>query len=91
MTEVSIRPPDITSLDIDPEKYSLENLQLMREAFPGAADEELARYLIARKNNLKDAKAQLQRRKAWALANLPVTKAICGDEFLPGKFYLHGG
>jgi hypothetical protein len=87
---MSIRLPEITSIDIDPEKYSLENLQLMRDAFPGAPDEELARYLIGRKNDFEEAKAQLIRRKTWAVENLPVTKAMCGQEFLPGKFYLHG-
>lgn len=87
---MSIRAADITSIDIEPEKYTLENLQLMRDAFPGSPDEELARYLIARKNDLEEAKAQLIRRKTWAVQNLPITKAMCGQEFLPGKFYLHG-
>jgi hypothetical protein len=81
----------IVSTDIEADKYSVENLLAMRERFPGRDDEELARFLIARKNDLEKAAEQLQKRINFEQTFLPtVTKADCGEEFNCGKLYAHG-
>lgn len=40
---MSFSPPNIKSEDIDLSKFSIENLQKMRETFPGYKDEDFAR------------------------------------------------
>lgn len=82
-------PQDILSSDIDSTKYSMENLLAMREKFPDRPNEELARFLIARRNDLQKACEQFQKRQTWETC-LPILKADCGDEFLPGKIYQRG-
>ena len=85
-----IQPPAITSVDIEPEKHSLENLQRMRDAFPGVLDEELARYLIARSNNYEKAHAFLTKVIRWKSQHWPVLQRTCGKEFNIGKLYVRG-
>ena len=51
--EVKIKLPDIKSTEIGLDKFSLENLELMRQKFPGEDDETLARFLIARNNDFE--------------------------------------
>eukprot|EP00349_Pseudokeronopsis_sp_Brazil_P006057 CAMPEP_0202966760 /NCGR_PEP_ID=MMETSP1396-20130829/11317_1 /ASSEMBLY_ACC=CAM_ASM_000872 /TAXON_ID= /ORGANISM="Pseudokeronopsis sp., Strain Brazil" /LENGTH=260 /DNA_ID=CAMNT_0049690993 /DNA_START=17 /DNA_END=799 /DNA_ORIENTATION=+ len=80
----------ITSTDIEEDKYSYENLLVMRQRFPGRQDEELARFLIARKNDVDKASAQLEKRISFESDFLPVKKIDCGNEFNPGKLYAHG-
>lgn len=83
-------PPNIASLDIDVSKFSLENLQNMRERFPGRPDEELARFLIGKNNDLETAADQLQKRIEWEKTYIPTTKESCGKEFPLGKLYQRG-
>jgi hypothetical protein len=82
--------PKITSTDIDLDAISPENMTEMRAAFPDRADEELARYLIARNNDFDKAKAMLESALAWRAKNLPVMKADCGSEFTSGKICTRG-
>jgi hypothetical protein len=82
--------PRITSTDIALDAFSPENLTEMRAAFPATSDEELARYLIARSNDLEKAKAMLNSALNWRASNLPVMKADCGDEFTSGKICCKG-
>lgn len=81
---------NITSTDIEKDKFSVENLLVMRERFPGHEDEELARFLIARKNDLEKASEQLQKRINFDATFLPISKEDCGKEFTAGKLYVHG-
>lgn len=87
---MSAAPPNITSRDIDPEKYSFDKLVAMRELFPDRPDEELARYLIARNDDLEKAAAQLRKALEWRAANFPIMKADCGEEFTAGKLMMNG-
>lgn len=80
----------IASTDIEESKYSASNLLEMRKRFPGREDEELARFLIARKDDLEKACEQLQKRIDFDSTFLPVTKEDCGEEFNAGKLYSHG-
>lgn len=80
----------ITSTDIEADKYSVSNLLEMRNRFPGREDEELARFLIARKDDLEKASEQLQKRINFEASFLPVTKDDCGEEFNAGKLYTYG-
>lgn len=82
--------PRITSTDISLDAFSPENLTEMRLAFPTSSDEELARYLIARSNDLEKAKAMLNSALNWRSTNLPVFKADCGNEFTSGKICAKG-
>jgi hypothetical protein len=82
--------PEIMSQDIDANKFSFENLVALREEFPESSDEELARYLLARNNNLDKAKAMLHSAVRWRLTHLPVFKADCGREFTSGKLICNG-
>jgi hypothetical protein len=90
MSEFTIAPPAITSVDIEPEKYSLENLQRMRDRFPGVPDETLARYLIARSDDFEKAQAFLQKVMRWKSQHWPVLQRTCGKEFSIGKLYVRG-
>lgn len=83
-------PAKITSTDINPDKYSISNLEAMRVAFPQCEDEELARYLIARNDDLDKAKAQLQKALDWRAGFFPIMKEDCGDEFQAGKLISYG-
>lgn len=80
----------IVSTDIEDDKFSVENLMIMRERFPGRPDEDLARFLIARKNDVEKAAEQLEKRINFEKTYLPVNKVDCGEEFNCGKLYAHG-
>ncbi len=86
----SIQPAAVTSVDIEPTKYTLENLQRMREAFPGVPDETLCRYLIARSNDYDKAYNFLSKVNRWKLQHWPVLQRTCGKEFSIGKLYVRG-
>lgn len=87
---MSSKPIVIASTDIDPSKYSAANLLKLREAFPELPDEALARYLIARNNNLQQATEQLTKAEKIRLDMFPVLKSACLKEMKIGKLYTHG-
>jgi hypothetical protein len=82
--------PVILSEDIDPNKYSLENFYAVREKFPQLPDEMIARYLIARNNDLEKALAQIEKAVGIRAANWPILKSSCINEMRTGKLYSHG-
>ena len=80
----------IKSKDIDIHKFSESNIIAMREKYPGYDDDTLARYLIARNNDLVKACEQLDRAIAWRIPNYPVLKETCMKEISSGKLYIRG-
>jgi hypothetical protein len=82
--------PQIKSEDIDPTKFSIENLYSMRETFPGYRDEDYARFLIARNNNLDLAKEMFHNHLLWKEANPKPTKESCLNLLRRRFLYLNG-
>lgn len=80
----------IKSQDIDLNKFSESNVIAMKEQFPGLGDDVLARYLIARNNDLAKACEQLTRALNWQALHCPVMKSSCLKEISSGKLYVHG-
>jgi hypothetical protein len=82
--------PQIKSEDIDLSKFSIENLFLMRETFPGYCDEDYARFLIARNNNLDQAKEMFHNHLLWKESNPKPTKDSCLGLLRRRFLFLHG-
>jgi len=80
----------IKSKDIDITKFSESHVVTMREKFPGLDDQVLARYLIARNNDLEKACEQLTRALNWQALHCPVMKSSCQKEIASGKLYVRG-
>lgn len=85
-----IAPAAILSKDVDPAKYSLKHLQRMRDIFPAIPDVTLARYLIARNNDVEKASALLKSGIAWKSLYFPILKSTIPKEFPIGKLYVRG-
>lgn len=80
----------IKSQDIDLNKFSESNIIKMREKYPTLSDDVLARYLIARNDDVVKAIEQLQRALEWKAAHYPILKASCLKEINSGKLYIRG-
>jgi hypothetical protein len=81
----------ITSLDIERSKFSDANLLELRKQFESVDDQTLARFLIARNDDLEKAKALLIPYLQWKDSGAyPVLKSTCLKEFNKGKCYSHG-
>lgn len=80
----------IKSKDIDIHKFSESHIITMREKYPGLSDDVLARYLIARNNDVVKACEQLDRALAFKAANFPILKSSCLNELNTGKLYIRG-
>jgi hypothetical protein len=80
----------IKSQDIDIRKFSESNIIEMRALFPGFSDDVLARYLIARNNDVAKAIEQLQRALEYKALYFPVLKVTCVKEISSGKMYIRG-
>lgn len=72
------------------DKFSMKNLVAMREAFPNTNDSDLARFLIARSDDVAKASALLEAHLSWHLKNMPVLKAECIVELMKEKIYVNG-
>lgn len=83
-------PPVIKSEDIDLKKFSIENLYEMRASFPGYHDEDYARFLIARNDNLDAAKEMFYNHLLWKESNPKPTKDSCINLLRKKFLYLHG-
>jgi hypothetical protein len=84
---------DVSSIpeDIDQSKFSQKNLEILRKEFPECKDEELVRFLVKRKDNLRNARFQLK--KALQIRkqlHLPILKSSILKEMKTGKVYCHG-
>lgn len=80
----------IKSQDVDQKAFSRDNLQRMKEAFPGVDNDTLVRYLIARKNDFEAAKEMLENAEKWRAENWPISKASCINEIRSGRVYVRG-
>ncbi len=85
--EVSIKSSDILALRA---KYSDANVLKMKETFHNIDDDTIARFLIARNNDISKATELLTANIQWRAANVPVTKASCITEIKKGKLYHYG-
>ncbi len=84
------RPYDITSEDIDVNKITMESMSAMRAAFPTESDTDLARFLIARTNDVTKAKDMLAKHLEWKSKSWPILKSSVIGEFSKGKIYVDG-
>jgi hypothetical protein len=80
----------IKSQDIDLKKFSESNIVEMRKRFPDVYDDVLARYLIARNDDLEKACEQYNRALDWKAKHYPVLKVNCLKEVNSGKLYVRG-
>jgi hypothetical protein len=87
-SDISILSKDI--LAFQNKKYTSGNIIKLRSTFPGFSDEDLARFLIARNDNLGKASEMLAAHVAWRASNLPIYKESCLGEILKGKVYVYG-
>ena len=71
-------------------KYTDTNIIILRSEFPQLNDEDIARFLIARNNNVSKAQKMLRDHVTWRSSNLPLYKSSCLNEIHKGKVYVHG-
>lgn len=86
---------NIKSTDIDPTKFTFENLVKIRAHFntdpeDTIDDSTFARYLIARNNDLALAIDQLERVRLWRSLNTPIEKDSVALEMAKQIIYPHG-
>jgi hypothetical protein len=80
----------IRSNDIDRSKFTEANHRDLKAEFPHVDDDTIARYLIARDNDLFMANELLTKAEKWRSINYPILKQDCLGELGKGKFYTHG-
>lgn len=86
----SVDDLDIPSKDVNRSKFTIDNHNELKKSFPQLDDTTIARYLIARNNDLEKATELLTKAQKWKAARYPVLKADCTDELSIGKMYTHG-
>eukprot|EP01038_Epipyxis_sp_PR26KG_P016485 gene16485-22499_t len=84
----------VTSIDIDMSKVTTENIKLLYEAFPPSANLDgntLARFLIARDNDVAKATVILSKYLEWkSSSEYPVLKENILDVISQGRLYIYG-
>eukprot|EP01039_Chlorochromonas_danica_P007570 gene7572-8370_t len=80
----------ITSKDIDCSLFSAENHGKLKTSFPEVDDTTIARYLIARNNDLERAKEFLGKALQWRSRRWPVLKEECVNALKKGVLFVHG-
>jgi len=81
---------NITSRDIPRDKLNLDALRALKQSFPQEDDNTLARFLLARNNNIDQATEMFTNHLQWRRDNLPVFKADCMEELSKKKALVHG-
>ena len=88
---------DIVSTDIleffkPDDEACMDALQQLRDLFPdvNASNSDFARFLIARKFNVKDAANMFKAHLEWRAANPEVTKNDCSLSLSRKSAYYHG-
>jgi hypothetical protein len=81
---------DIQSIDIDRSLFTVENHNALKALFPTLDDDTVARYLIARNNDLAKSTDLLSKARAWRTKHMPVLKRDTMAELVQGKMYIHG-
>lgn len=80
----------IKSKDINQSKFTPDHFIKMKSLYPSIDDETIARFLIARNNDIEKASEQINKMIAWKLANYPILKSDCLKEIKTGKMYVRG-
>lgn len=80
----------IKSIDIDKNLITVENHNALKAQFPHLDDDTIARYLIARNNDLEKSTELMTKAQAWRNKHFPVLKMDGVSEMSNGKFYVHG-
>jgi hypothetical protein len=80
----------IKSQDIDQSKFSEENHRSLKTQFPHLDDDTIARYLIARNDDLDLASELLNKSQKWRSVHFPILKQDCMGELSKAKMYTHG-
>jgi len=77
-------------IDLDTKKYTKEQWEAFKQAFPAVDDRTRARFLIARNGDVEKSTALLNGHLEWKAANWPVLKSTCEKEFAVGRCYVRG-
>jgi hypothetical protein len=77
---------NITSTDIDQSRFSKENHNSLKSKFPHLDDNTIARYLIARNDNLDLSTELLTKAQKWKSLHYPILKQDCLEELSKGTF-----
>lgn len=80
----------LKSTDIDRSKFTVENHNALKSQFPELDDDTIARYLIARGNDLSKATELLGKAQRWKAMHYPILKQDCLNELSKGIVYTHG-
>ncbi len=81
---------EIKSIDINRGAITIENHNALKKLFPEVDDDTIARYLIARNNNLEKSTELLTKARTWRAKHMPVLKRDVIPELQTGKLYVHG-
>jgi hypothetical protein len=84
------RPLQIKSKDIDPAKFSFDNVVYLRGVFPNVDDDTIGRFLIARNNNREKAEALLGTTEKWRSHHFPILKQDCMNELRRAMTFSYG-
>jgi hypothetical protein len=76
--------------DLDASKYTEEQMNIMKQTFPGVDTVTLARFLIARNGDTSKSIPMLQDHFAWKEKSWPALKCTFTKEFNTGKAYVKG-
>jgi len=81
---------NIKSNDINQSLITIENHNALKALFPNLEDDTIARYLIARNNDLAKSTELLTKARNWREKHIPVLKRDAESELNVGKLYIHG-
>ena len=76
--------------DIDRIRFSLHNVEVLRKQFPRLDDSTLARYLVAKNDNVNRAVEQLTKAEKLKRDYWHIKKEQCINEIKKGTAYIHG-
>lgn len=80
----------IKSADIEQSKFTPANHAILKAQFPELDDDTIARYLIARGNDLAKATELLTKAQRWRNMHYPILKQDCLAELSKGIVYSNG-
>lgn len=86
----SVDDLEIKSIDIDRKLITIENHNALKALFQHLDDDTIARYLIARNNDLTKSTDLLTKAQNWRNKHYPVLKRDCIEDMKTGKMYVHG-
>lgn len=84
------RPLEIETSDLDTNKYNYSTIVEMRRLFPSQDDLTLARFLVARNNDVVKATDLLTRHLQWRKNNWPILKEEVEEEAKKARIHVQG-